>query len=109
MSFSRDYTTDEPSRAQLDSLSGDALLEFGAPWCPHCQAIQPWLKETLAQHPEVQHWKIEDGKGRPLGRSFAVKLWPNLVFLRDGQVLQQLARPDRATLLEAFQRFNKER
>jgi thioredoxin 1 len=29
-----------------------------------------------------------------LGRSFRVKLWPNLVFLRDGQVIKQLARPD---------------
>ena len=32
--------------------------------------------------------------GRPLGRSFRVKLWPNLVFLRDGKVLKQVARPD---------------
>ena len=30
---------------------------------------------------------------RPLGRSFRVKLWPNLVFLRDGRVMKQLARP----------------
>jgi thioredoxin 1 len=51
------------------------------------------LAARLARHPEVRHIKIEDGKGRPLGRSFQVKLWPTLVFLRDGRVLQQSARP----------------
>jgi thioredoxin 1 len=42
----------------------------------------------------VRHIKVEDGKGKPLGRSFRVKLWPTLVFLRDGQVLGQVSRPE---------------
>jgi thioredoxin 1 len=41
----------------------------------------------------VRHIKVEDGKGKPLGRSFRVKLWPTLVFLRDGAVVTQLVRP----------------
>jgi len=48
----------------------------------------------LASFPQVRHIKVEDGKGRPLGRSFGVKLWPNLVFLRDGRMVKQLARPE---------------
>lgn len=44
--------------------------------------------------------RVEDGKGKPLGRSFAVKLWPNFVLLRDGQVTGQLARPPVAELAE---------
>jgi len=31
--------------------------------------------------------------GRPSGRSFQVKLWPTLVFLRDGQEVERLVRP----------------
>jgi thioredoxin 1 len=50
----------------------------------------------------VSHVKVEDGPGRPLGRSFRVKLWPSFVFLRDGRVLRQLARPSHAELDEAF-------
>lgn len=42
----------------------------------------------------MKHVKVEDGKGRRLGRSFGVKLWPNLVFLKDGKVVEQLARPE---------------
>jgi len=36
---------------------------------------------------------VEDGPGRPLGRSFRVKLWPTLVFLKDGRELARVTRP----------------
>jgi thioredoxin 1 len=88
------YAEQEPTRAEIDALPGPVLVEFGAPWCPHCQAIQPQLAELLGRQPQVHHIKVEDGRGKPLGRSFKVKLWPNLVFMNDGQVIQQSARPD---------------
>jgi thioredoxin 1 len=56
--------------------------------------VAPQLAARLADHPEVEHIKIYDGRGKPLGRSFRVKLWPTLVFMRDGQVVKQVARPD---------------
>jgi thioredoxin 1 len=87
------YRDEEPSRAEVEAMSGPVLVEFGADWCPHCQAIQARLGAALAKHPGIRHIKVADGKGKPLGRSFRVKLWPNLVFIRDGQVVQQSARP----------------
>ena len=105
MSYLQSYTTDEPTRVEVDALSGATLVEFGAEWCPHCQAVQATLKAQLQAHPQVRHLKIEDGKGRRLGRSYAVKVWPNLVFVQDGKVLEQLARPDQATLEQAFSVF----
>ena len=83
----------EPSRQEVDQLPGRVILEFGASWCPHCQAIEPVLHDLLRQYPQVRHIKIEDGPGKPLGRSFHVKLWPSLVFQRDGQVICRLSRP----------------
>ncbi len=82
----------EPSRAEIEGMPGPVVLEFGASWCPHCQALAPALAALLQQFPAVRHVKVEDGKGKPLGRSFRVKLWPTLVFLRDGQVIQQAVR-----------------
>ena len=41
----------------------------------------------------LRHLKIEDGRGRPLGRSFRVKLWPTLVMLQDGQEVGRVVRP----------------
>jgi thioredoxin len=51
------------------------------------------LAALLAKYPNVRYINIEDGRGKPLGRSFQVKLWPTLVFLRDGQVVQRSVRP----------------
>lgn len=86
--------TPEPSREVVDAMRGAVLLEFGINECPHCQTAQPLIAAALRQHLHVQHLRIEDGKGRRLGRSFAVKLWPALIFMKDGQ---EVARVIRAT------------
>ncbi len=93
MAYTSDYAAEEPSRASVDAMDGITVLEFGAPWCGHCQAAQPALQRALASREELAHLKIEDGPGRPLGRSFQVKLWPTLVVLRDGAVVARLVRP----------------
>jgi thioredoxin 1 len=96
------FAVPEPTRAEIDALPGAVLLEFGTDWCPHCQALQPQLASLLGEFRSVRHIKVEDGKGRLLGRSFRVKLWPNLVFLRDGKVVAQLARPGGEEMREAL-------
>ena len=92
----------EPTREEVDQMTGPVVLEFGASWCPHCQALQGDLAEELNARADVRHIKVEDGKGKPLGRSFRVKLWPTLVFLRDGQVLKQVSRPSTEDLEEGM-------
>jgi thioredoxin 1 len=89
-----EYAATEPKREEVDALRGPALLEFGSPWCGWCRRAQPLIAQALASHPAVRHIKIEDASGRRLGRSFKVKLWPTLVFLRDGKETARLVRPD---------------
>ncbi|MAL94214.1 MAG: thiol reductase thioredoxin [Haliea sp.] len=93
---SEPYSPDAPSRDAVDALPGLVLLEFGTDWCGHCQGAQPRIREALASAPPLQHLKIEDGPGRPLGRSFRVKLWPTLVLLRDGAEVARVVRPQSA-------------
>ena len=81
------------TRADVEQWPGTALLVFGADWCGHCQAAAAPLTQALAQHPGVRCARVEDGPGRPLGRSFKVKLWPTLVWLRDGQEVARVVRP----------------
>ena len=93
MTLAHRYEPSEPDRAEVDARAGPAVLEFGAPWCGHCIAAQGPIESAFAAHPDVHHLKIEDGRGKPLGRSFRVKLWPTLVFLRDGEEVARLVRP----------------
>lgn len=75
------------------------MIEFGAGWCGFCQAAQPMIAQALVQYPNVNHIKIEDGKGQRLGRIYAVKLWPTLVFLKDGVEVSRLVRPSSISIL----------
>ena len=93
----------EPTREEIDRTDGPVLLEFGTSWCGHCRILAPRLKALLGEYPQVHHIKIEDGPGRPLGRSFGVKLWPTLVFLRDGRIVKQAARPEPAEVRDGLQ------
>lgn len=50
------------------------------------------IEEAFARRPGGIS-RSEDGSGRPLGRSFRVKLWPTLVFLKDGKEIERVVRP----------------
>jgi thioredoxin 1 len=89
------YAEAEPEREEVDRLPGGTLLEFGSPWCGYCRRAQPLIAEALAAHPGVRHLKIADASGKRLGRSFLVKLWPTLVFLKDGREVARVVRPTR--------------
>jgi len=92
MTAAAEYAHQDLTRDQVDAAKGTTVLEFGATWCPICQGAQPLIDEALSG----RGWNrllVEDGPGRPLGRSFRVKLWPTLVFLRDGQELARVVRP----------------
>jgi len=93
--MTHDYAATEPTRGEVDALQGPVLLEFGSVSCGWCIRAQSLLKIAFATHPDVRHIKIEDGSGQPLGRSFGVKLWPTLVFMKDGNEVTRLIRPSR--------------
>jgi thioredoxin 1 len=93
MPFDPTYREQVPTREEIDQTEGLLVLEFGAGWCGHCEALSPAVEALLSARPEVQHLRVADGRGKRLGRSFRVKLWPTLVFLKDGKVMAELVRP----------------
>ena len=92
----------EPTRAEVDEFIEPTLLEFGASWCGYCRAAQPDIAAVLARRPAIRHIRIEDGRGRPLGRSFRVKLWPTLIYLEAGVEKGRVVRPANAGEIEAI-------
>ncbi len=94
MPYVATFTPESITRADVDRTRGPMVLEFGTNWCGWCRGAQPHIEAAFAQaDADVPHVKVEDGPGRRLGRSFGVKLWPTLVFMKDGQEVARLVRP----------------
>ena len=100
MPYAATHLPQPPTRDAVDALPGTTVLEFGTPWCPHCLRAQPFIEHALKGQ-ETNHIKVEDGPGQRLGRSFGVKLWPTLVFLRDGTEMARVVRPQDARAIQA--------
>ena len=95
------YSSKHPTREAVAALSGNVVVEFGVDWCPHCQGaagpVAAALGAAVADAPgALQYLRLEDERTRPLGRSFKVKLWPTLLFLRDGVEVARVVRPTTA-------------
>ena len=94
------YLSEAPDRQTIDALPGTTLLVFGANWCGHCQAAQAAIQTVSNDHPDIRLIQVEDGKGRPLGRSYSVKLWPTVIVLRNGREVARVVRPTTASEIE---------
>jgi thioredoxin 1 len=97
MTANLEYSKTAPERANIDAKKTPLVLEFGTDWCGFCRAAQVHIAQAFQDHRDIEHVKVEDGPGRPLGRSFRVKLWPTLIFLLDGKEVARLVRPGDAS------------
>ena len=95
------YVSPGPTREDIDSSRGALVLEFGTDWCGFCRAAAAFVEEALSGFSSLRHVKLEDGPGRRLGRSFQVKLWPTLIFLKDGIEVTRVVRPRNAEEIRA--------
>lgn len=103
------YLPETITRDEVDALPGATVLQFGTDWCGYCRAAEPAIESVLAKADGVRHILVEDGKGRPLGRSYRVKLWPTVIFLADGQEVARVVRPwDTGELDGAMERLRAE-
>ncbi|MCA0293897.1 MAG: thioredoxin family protein [Actinobacteria bacterium] len=91
--MSHGYLPETLTRDEADALPGATVLQFGTDWCGYCRAAKNVIEPVLEGVEGLNRVFVEDGKGRPLGRSYRVKLWPTLVFLADGEEVARVVRP----------------
>lgn len=98
--MSHAYLPETITREQADAFRGTTVLQFGTDWCGYCRAAERVIEPVLGTMDGLRRVLVEDGKGRALGRSYRVKLWPTLVFLSDGVEVARVVRPWREADVE---------
>lgn len=89
------------SQEFIEALPGAAVIEFGSVSCGYCQQAQSLITAALKQYAVIRHINIEDGTGQRLGRAYAIKRWPTLLFIKDGVEITRLVRPNDSTMIVA--------
>jgi thioredoxin 1 len=98
--------TDSSFDAEVLKASGLVLVDFWAPWCSPCKAIAPLLEEFSKQFAgKIKIAKVNTDENPKSPALYNVRGIPNLIFFRDGKVIDQVVGAlRREALLEIFQK-----
>ena len=62
------------------------VLEFYAPWCKHCQALEPVYKQAAEDVRTLRFGKIDATANKGLATRYGVTGYPTVKWMRDGWV-----------------------
>ena len=84
------HATDESF--ETDVLKSDVLtvVDFWAPWCAPCRMISPALEELAMEHEgRLRLVKVNVDEHTRYAASYGIQAIPNLLFFKDGKVVDQ--------------------
>ena len=74
----------------VENTQGAVVVDFTASWCPPCKMLAP-VFERVAQTYEgrAQFYKVDVDESVEVAAKYGVQKIPNLLFFKDGQVVDQ--------------------
>lgn len=81
--------TSETFKGEVLEHQGVVLVDFWAPWCGPCKAMEPALNKLAANMPNVKIVKVQADAEADLAKSYGVRSIPALMIFKDGQVIDQ--------------------
>ncbi|EUB57097.1 Thioredoxin-like protein 1 [Echinococcus granulosus] len=103
--------TDEAFKEAFKSASDDSarlvVLDFFATWCDPCTAIEPEVVELSRRFPSVSFIKVDVDTCSECVANFGVVQIPTFVFLRGGQTIETIRKPDMELLRARLNELTK--
>lgn len=69
---------------------GFCVVEFSAPWCAACKTTEPVIAEIAKTKTEIKFAKVDVSKNAGLASRMGVMSLPNILFIADGKVREQI-------------------
>jgi thioredoxin 1 len=76
--------------AQVENVSGAVVVDFTATWCPPCKMLAPVFERVAEKYDgKVKFYKVDIDENVAVSAKYGVQTIPNLLFFKDGQVVDQ--------------------
>lgn len=89
--------TDQTFEAEVLQAEHTVVVDFTAPWCGPCRAIEPALEELASEAPAVEFVKLDIDANPRTAERFGVLSLPTVILFTGGEPRQTVygARPKR--------------
>lgn len=84
------YVNEARFGSEVEEATGVVLVDFTASWCPPCKALAPVLDSVAERYAgRAKVIKVDVDANPDVSARYGVRGIPNLLFFKDGQVVNQ--------------------
>ena len=88
---------------ELIESKKSVLVDFWAPWCPHCRKIGPAYEQIASAYAgDLEVVKVDMDEDEALWETFGLELIPTLRLYMDGKPVSSIVAPDSKAAIDAF-------
>ena len=82
--------TDETFEAEVLGSDRPVVVDFWAPWCGPCKAVEPVLNDLAQAHPDIEFAKLNIDENPVVASRFGVLAIPTAILFEGGEARESV-------------------